>query len=130
MKMNYDCVRSVMLALEENITINDDMCLIPISIDKLIELLPRYAPKDVLYTVEKLKEAEYIKASMQRAGMTYIDGIVTDITYSGHEFTEKIRDGKIWRGIKNTLEKVGAITLPLISYAAQEIISVKIRGGE
>ena len=57
MKLNYECIRSVLLELENRININDDLQRVYISVDELFTALPRYESKDILYTVEKLSEA-------------------------------------------------------------------------
>lgn len=122
MKLNYDCVRSVLLTLENEIDMDDDLRLIRVPVTKLFEKLSKYESKDILYTVEKLSEAGYINAAIQYTGSMFADGVVSGITYSGHEFLESVRDSKVWANVKSTLSKVGAITLPLIAQTAEGII--------
>lgn len=79
MKLNHDCIRSVMLTLEKELTIDDDMRMNGISVEKLWELLPKYSNQDILYTVEKLNEAGYITAALQTSGGTFILGKIKTI---------------------------------------------------
>ena len=127
MKLNHDCIRSVMLVLEKEITIDENMCLQGVSVEKLWELLPKYSNQDILYTVEKLNEAGYITAALQTSDGAFVDGVVFSITYAGHEFIENVRDSKLWGAVKSILSKAGAITLPYIIQAAGAIIESKIK---
>lgn len=119
MKLNYDCIRSVLFALEEHIDIDDDLRIVYVSVESLFEQLPKYENKDILYTVEKLTEAGYIKSSIQYAGRMFNDGVIEGITYRGHEFLESIRDNKIWGNVKRALSNVGTMSLPLILETAK-----------
>ena len=126
MKLNYDCVRDVLLAVEKAETIDENLSLTPLKVVKLFDELPEYKDNEILYTVEKLKEADYINAAISFAAGHYIDGFISSITYSGHEYLDNIRDPKVWRKVKNVLDKAGAITLPLISQAAQMLIGSQL----
>ena len=57
MKLNYDCVRDVLLAVEKTETIAEDLSLTPLEVVGLFDRLPEYKDNEILYTVEKLKEA-------------------------------------------------------------------------
>lgn len=126
MKLNYDCVRDVLLAVEKAETIDENLSLTPLKVVKLFDELPEYKDNEILYTVEKLKEAGYINAVVSFAAGHYIDGFISSITYSGHEYLDNIRNPKVWRKVKSVLDKAGAITLPLISQAAQMLIGSQL----
>ena len=126
MKLNYDCVRSVLLTVEKSKTIDEELNLNPLTVETIFEQLPKYEDNEILYTIEKLKEAGYINATIQFAAGHYIDGFISSITYSGHEYLDNIRDPKVWRKVKSVLAKAGATTLPLISQAAQMLIGSQL----
>lgn len=126
MKLNYDCVRDVLLAVEKTETIDEDLSLTPLEVVGLFDRLPEYKDNEILYTVEKLKEAGYINAAMRFASGRYIDGFISSVTYSGHEYLDNIRDPKVWRKVKSVLAKAGAITMPLISQAAQALVGSQL----
>ena len=115
MKLNYDCVRDMLLALEELLTINEDLCHEYVPIDKLFEVLNKYDRKEVLYTFLKLGEAGYICIERR----FYFGGEVHALTYHGHEFIESVRDNEMWESVKSILSSVGAISLPLILETAK-----------
>lgn len=126
MKLNYDCVRSVLLTVEKSKTIDEELNINPVTVETIFEQLPKYEDNEILYTIEKLKEAGYINATIQFAAGHYIDGFISSITYSGHEYLDNIRDPKVWRKVKSVLAKAGATTLPLISQAAQMLIGSQL----
>ena len=126
MKLNYDCVRSVLLTVEKSKTIDEELNLNPLTVETIFEQLPKYEDNEILYTIEKLKEAGYINAALQFAAGHFIDGAVSSITYSGHEYLDNIREPEVWRKVKAMLKNAGTITLPLISQAAQMLIGSQL----
>ena len=126
MKLNYDCIRSVLLAVEKAEMIDENLSLTPLKVFELFDGLPEYKDNEILYTVEKLKEAGYINAVLQFAAGHFIDGTVSSITYSGHEYLDNIREPEVWRKVKAMLKNAGATTLPLISQAAQMLIGSQL----
>ena len=126
MKLNYDCVRSVLLTVEKSKTIDEELNLNPLAVETIFEQLPKYEDNEILYTIEKLKEAGYINAALHFAAGHFIDGTVSSITYSGHEYLDNIREPEVWRKVKTMLKNAGAITLPLISQAAQLLIGSQL----
>ena len=126
MKLNYDCVRSVLLTVEKSKTIDEELNLNPLAVETIFEQLPKYEDNEILYTIEKLKEAGYINAALHFAAGHFIDGAVSSITYSGHEYLDNIREPEVWRKVKTMLKNAGAITLPLISQAAQLLIGSQL----
>jgi hypothetical protein len=126
MKLNYDCVRSVLLTVEKSKTIDEELNLNPLTVETIFEQLPKYEDNEILYTIEKLKEAGYINAALQLAAGHFIDGAVSSTTYSGHEYLDNIREPDVWRKVKAMLKNAGATTLPLISQAAQMLIGSQL----
>lgn len=126
MKLNYDCVRSVLLTVEKSKTIDEELNLNPLTVETIFEQLPKYEDNEILYTIEKLKEAGYISAALQFAAGHFIDGAVSSTTYSGHEYLDNIREPDVWRKVKAMLKNAGATTLPLISQAAQMLIGSQL----
>lgn len=126
MKLNYDCARSVLLTVEKSKTIDEELNINPLTVEAIFEQLPKYEDSEILYTIEKLKEAGYINAALQFAAGHFIDGAVSSITYSGHEYLDNIREPEVWRKVKAMLKNAGAITLPLISQAAQMLIGSQL----
>ncbi|MDP1503126.1 DUF2513 domain-containing protein [Bacillus velezensis] len=118
MKLNRDCMRDVLLTVEEEVGFKDR-----VSIQTLhtFSRLKEYKLVDIFYCVEKLTEAGFIK------GITYKGGAdVSELTFEGHEFIESIRDDDVWNKTKNELGKVGGATLPIIVELATSFLKTKL----
>lgn len=126
MKLNYDCIRSVLLYLEKTLAFDEDLKIQTVTLEEMFENLPKYDNADILYSVSKLNEAGYISAQLIFAGGGFVSGYVSDITYSGHEFLEKVRDNKLWGNVKKTLSKLGTTGLSLIGEAAGALLSKQL----
>lgn len=118
MKMNINCLRDILLALE-NMPYTGDT-----RIYELMDNLPQYSEDEVDYNVLKLYEAGFIK------GITYsttscpecICSII-DITFNGHEFLNSVRDEGIFSEVKSTCKKIGAHSVSAVFQIATNIIS-------
>lgn len=84
MKLFHDCVRDVMLYLEDNL--EDTYFINSESIT-----LKKYSSKDITYTLKKLAEAGFIGIDK----VTYENNFnIKWMTYYGHQFLDNIRDIK------------------------------------
>jgi len=115
MKLNYDCVRDVMLYLEENLIFGN-----PIR-DTNINL--NYDIKEIRYSLLKLHEINYLDGSVSK----YMDGdysvITTDITFYGHKFIGEIQSDTIWDKTKSVSKDLGIQTINGITQIAGSMIS-------
>lgn len=115
MKLNYDCVRDVMLYLEENLNFGN-----PIR-DTNINL--NYDIKEIRYSLLKLHEINYLDGSVSK----YMDGdysvITTDITFYGHKFIGEIQSDTIWDKTKSVSKDLGIQTINGITQIAGSVIS-------
>ena len=117
MKLLHDCVRDVMLDVEDNLKDGDS-----ISSDDIYNRLNKYAQEDVDYTCKKLSEANYLNIIPCITG----EILVTGISYSGHQFLDTIRDSNIWRETKSTVSKLASVSLPIIQQVASQLINHKL----
>ena len=89
MKLNHDCVRDLLLYIEENSSYNERLHLNTITIKD-------YSTENIIYTADKLIEAGYldcIRSVLMNSRMPDIK--VKSITYEGHKFLDNIRDNKV-----------------------------------
>lgn len=122
MRLNYDCIRSVLLYLEKAVTIDNDLKIVIVRVENIFEELPKYENNEILYSLSKLNEAGYINAQLRFASGSFVDGYVSGITYAGHDFLEKVRDNKTWTNVKSALSKVGSTGFMLIGEAAKALL--------
>jgi|SRR5690625_4074731 len=112
MKLNHDCVRHLLLAIEKHTTVskhlNHDEIL------KLSELEP-YDDEIIIYTAQKLNEAGFINGTFDffMDDMPHI--AISSLTYEGHNFLDTIRDHKVWRKTKETASKLSSVSITVMS---------------
>lgn len=127
MKINLDCVRDSLIAIEEsqNIQVNpyDIVLSKNLQMRDMFSLLPDYPKEDVVYTLVMLNEAGFIKATINQIDSSIVNISIHRITYKGHEFLEEIRDGKIGAGVKEGINRIGSFGLGTVSDIARGLIS-------
>lgn len=123
MKLNVDCVRSVLLELE-NAPYQKELHLGEI----VGALSKKYSYDDICYSILKLDEAGYIKARIAKSltGTSIVS--VSDITYAGHQFLADIRTNKIWKQVKDIATDIGSDSLPTLVQIALKVVSNAISG--
>lgn len=119
MKLNHDCVRAVLLFLEENLD-----CTGSIGIDNVE--LAGFDKNDVIYSLLKLHEAGYISGRFVKDISEDISGFVTEITWEGHKFLDTVRDNKVWKSTKTILSKVSSASISFVSSVASQVLSTLI----
>ena len=108
MKLNQDCVRDLLLYLEENLILNDFLSIENIS-------LKDYSTEELLYTADKLYEAGYINCSKKIYDNVDSVIFVSSITYNGHQFLDNIRDEKVFAKTKSILSTFKSVSIEIIS---------------
>ena len=116
MKLNHDCVRDLLLYLEENLNLNDALSVENIS-------LKDYSTEELLYTADKLYEAGYINCSRKIYDNADLVILVSSITYDGHQFLDNIRDDKIFNKTKSILSTLKSVSIEIVSETASKVIT-------
>ncbi|WP_071428249.1 DUF2513 domain-containing protein [Merdimmobilis hominis] len=130
MKLDYNCVRDVMLYLESVPYIitneKDNVEFTGVWLPNIREALPNYPQEVIYYTLEKLQEGGYLNMTAKWSG----DGLyicrVNYITFIGHEFLEKIRSDTVWDKTVSIAGKVGNFGLQMLSKIAEGITTAYI----
>lgn len=119
MKLKHECVRDVLLTSEEETGLNDIL-----QNEDIYEAprLKKYEEEDVIYTIKKLKEVNYINAKV----LVHADGNMAsmkNLTYEGHLFLDNIRDESIWNKAKEQAKKISSgVSISVISGIALSIL--------
>lgn len=116
MKLNHDCVRDLLLYLEENLNLNSVLSIENIS-------LKDYSTEELLYTADKLYEAGYINCSRKIYDNADLVILVSSITYNGHQFLDNIRDDKIFNKTKSILSTLKSVSIEIVSETASKVIT-------
>lgn len=118
MKLDRDCVRDFLLALESlgpGQTLTSDNY-------QSIPLLAYYERDVILYTAERLDEAGFINIKF----MPVLGGdkpfFATSITWYGHQFLDNIRDDGVWKETKFITSKVASVSLGILAEVAASVM--------
>jgi hypothetical protein len=116
MKLNYDCVRELLLTLEENLVMDDSLSFPSLTLKQVCEKMPDFSRADIAYASTKLLEAEYIEANSIESDSKIIKIVYSSITYEGHQYLDSIRDSKLWSTVKKNAK---ALTFELVKKLAE-----------
>lgn len=122
MKLNPDCVRDVLLYLEENLKIEDGQKFSQITLHQLKQELNKYSEEDVFYSVYNLHQIRFIEGNIKDANnikMYFCE--IHNITWNCHQFLNTIRPKSVWEATKT-----GAAKLGIMSMSALSTISMKV----
>ena len=117
MKLNYDCVRDLLLYLEDNLTYDNKIKINTLG-------LKDYTDLDLIYTADKLCEAKFINC-IKGAYMNNNNPslIAKSITYDGHQFLDTVRDNNVWKETKKISSSFTSTSLKVIENIASQVIS-------
>ena len=135
MTLNYDCIRDVLLYLEDTLGYTDNQIAMThkrLTISDIANNLPSYSKEDVQYTIEKLFEAKYIRiVNISTDNQKYmVNGYVDDVTWDGFDFLNNIREKSIWEATKEGAKKVGTASVSAISMISFEIVKAVVTNQE
>lgn len=131
MKLNPDCIRDVLLYLEENLSYNherqDSIEHNSITMHKISEDLHNdkgYKIDDVNYSIEKLLEIRYIIPATELRGHnnSILYCPISDISYNGHMFLGTIRPKSIWEATKSKAKQIGGMSIQSLSMISSAIM--------
>jgi hypothetical protein len=116
MKLNHECIRDLLLYLEDKLLITSHLCA------NDIEIAP-FKNADVIYTVAKLSEANYIKTSqISYSNETIPTFHIQSLTWDGHKFLDNIRDDNVWEKTKSVVAQFSSVSIGIIEDVSNRII--------
>lgn len=127
MKLNYDCLRDILLYCEDKMVFTNDprnnRVIQPVGIDRILNNLS-YSKDDIRYSILKLEEAEYIHIKHRNPNNDYStiqSGSIDIITHKGHQYLESVREQSVWEKVKSVAENTGNHTLEFLKLVAHDI---------
>lgn len=123
MKLNHDCVRSILLELEDKLSLDDGISLRQM---REFKTFNEFGYETSVYTLTKLIEVEYLNGSVSRGDNQIIDVLIGSISWEGHQFLDNIRDNTIWSKTKDSVKALSSVSLPVLSNVAASIIKKHI----
>lgn len=122
MRLNTDCIRDILLAIEsmeygEIWTINT-----------LAEILPDYSINELQYHCIQLVDAQLINASIVNVIKSPpMVAKINDLTYLGHQFLADIRSDTTWNKTKRIAKIVGSESLHALKDIAINVVTTAIQ---
>lgn len=117
MKLDLDCIRDILLTVEENTGYNEYMTVSETSME--YSLLKKYDNKQIMYHIIQSEKANLIEAEqIDLAGNI----LIKDLTPYGHKFIANIRENSNWNKIKKIANEVGTTSLEAIMQIAINVI--------
>lgn len=134
MELHPDCIRDVLIYLEDNLRFYDDehgrMVLQPIGWKQISEdetLDQKYLVEDIKYAIFQLHKAGLIVGSKTAGGPGIYSIDVEDITWIGHELLGNIHGEEVWKETKSVAAKIGGVSLKALESIASGVTSAIIQ---
>jgi len=122
MKLNVDCIRDVLLYLEENLSIKDGNKFSKITLKQLKNALTQYDDDDIFYAVYNLYQAKYIDGKITNTrDVKMVFCNITEITWAGHAFLDSIKPPTIWDATKKGAAKLGLVSIKALAEIATKL---------
>lgn len=102
MTLKHECMRDLMLCLQERLGLNENGTGIKYDLFELMqtERMQGYELEDIFYTIQKLHEGGFICAFIEHCKRSVKACYVQDITYEGHRLLQNIGTQAIWESAK------------------------------
>lgn len=123
MRLNPDCVRDILLEIEEVVDFSTMFAYD--KSESAPSRLRRYTHQELIYHISQCEQADLI------CGVLFTDGgdsvTISDLTPDGHEFLANTRKNEIWEGTKVVAKKVGSVSLNALVQIASNVITELIK---
>lgn len=127
MKLNPDCIRDVLLYLEENLEVKDGHKFSEITLTQLQESLAQYSKEDIFYSIYNLHQIHFIEGRINDVNdMKMFFCEINNITWNGHQFLNTIRPTTVWEATKAGASKLGIMSMHALSKIAMKIAEAVI----
>ena len=131
MKLDKDCIREVLLYIEEHCIFETDKFgekrIHIVGLHELAESneLSEFDEDNIRYTIVKLMEGDYIKGGFipKDSGLNFKIVQITQLTLRGHDLLDNIRPEPVWNETKGILHKIGDFSLGIMSQVAGETMA-------
>lgn len=123
MKLDPDCVRDILLAVEEATDATSSFEYE--RSDPVPKRLKNYDHNTIQYHFQQCDMAGLIVGFKRYDAGEHIT--INDLSPEGHKFIANIREDNIWNGIKNIALKVGSKSLDAIIQIASNVITELIK---
>lgn len=123
MKLNYDCLRQILLTIEEDLVWENDLTYCRLNLRYMVQKLPKFSTADIAYTSKIAIEADLIEGCLHDCDSGILDISYFGLTYEGHQFIDTVRENKIWKKTKEIISSVGGASLSVITSVANDCLT-------
>lgn len=139
MRLNLDCLRDILLCIEENTDYRRFVTFVDVDSVKRVGahlgehpepfpyqegLLHSYGNNEIMYHLKYCFHAGLIEADREPSGMQFF---VRDLTPAGHDFLSDIRSKTVFEKTKAVAKELQAQSIPAVQRIAASVISAIIR---
>ena len=127
MQLNHDCIRALLIFLEENLQVESNGLSEGIKLRHIVpnDTLSEFSPGDIYYSVTKLAEAKYITLADKNISPKKM--IIKEISWEGHEFLDAARNQSNWNKAKTIIkEKGGSITIDVLKQLLIQLLKTSL----
>lgn len=119
-KLDMDCVRDVLLALENLTDIDEDHLHARITTSDVAKAVTNFKEKEVYNAIYTLYQADYIEADkIDFCGGS--DFCIEAITWSGYELLNNLRSEQVWSAVKEKIKPLGSVSISVVSALATQV---------
>jgi hypothetical protein len=115
MRINADCVRVVILTIENNLGFGETMRLPGLMKYPLVQ---SFKQDDIEYSLHQLTAEKMIECKITKYLNGKFDYIIKDVTPEGHKLCDSFRNDSLWEKIRPQLTDISTIA-GLLSAVAQ-----------
>ncbi|MCT6891898.1 MAG: DUF2513 domain-containing protein [Lactobacillus sp.] len=120
MRLNQDCVRSVMLFIEDK---NEFGSFLDLDNFLSAKELREYKPEEIKYVLAKLSETNYLHDRIEWVNNEIAEYSTGALTWEGHKFLDTIRDNKVWSKTKKITNKFASVSISMVENIASQVIT-------
>ena len=116
MRLNNDCIRDILLYVEDNTDLEKSV----IDIDKLSEALSnKYNENALYYHIKMISQADLVDNVFFAEDRPYT---ISSLSWEGHQYLDNIRDEKVWNILKDKTKDLSSVSLKILIPVASKII--------
>ncbi|WOY88151.1 DUF2513 domain-containing protein [Ligilactobacillus murinus] len=120
MRLNPDCIRDVLIVVEDNSSFSKLVTLEDFSNSDIFQ---KYDMETISYHIRQAKESGLLLGATFYLGGEFT---IQDLSPEGHKFLANIREDKNWTKTKAIATKVGSTSLNALASIATNVISTAI----
>lgn len=121
MRLDPNCIRSVLIYVEENTTYYSSCTL---TVYDLNSIFPDYDFDTVMYHIDQCAQSGFFSAfSTDQIENVEIKGL----SPAGHQFLDNVRNDNIWNKVKNIGDELGSQSLSALAQIAANVVTEIIR---